>query len=127
MASDVLWFMIDKGVGEEVIAPVRLAEYFGVRKPILACVPDGAAKQLMRDYDAVRICEPDEPADIATLIIEYYELYTKRMMPIANEEVVRKFNIDKLTYQLVRYFEFLRDIPPEFGIRKAKPAVENEY
>ena len=127
MASDVLWFMIDKGTGSEVIAPVRLAEYFGVRKPILACTPDGAAKQLLRDYDAVRICEPDEPEDIAKLIIEYYELYQQRMMPIANEEIVRKFNIKNLTYDLVRYFEFLRDIPPEFGIRKAKPAVENEY
>ncbi|MCC6865863.1 MAG: glycosyltransferase [Ignavibacteria bacterium] len=127
LASDVLWFMIGKGQGQEVIAPVRLAEYFAAKKPILACVPDGAAKQLLRDYDAVRICEPDEPADIAALIFEYYELYSKRMMPIANDELVRKFNIDKLTYQLVRYFEFLRDIPPEFGIKKNKPAFENEF
>jgi glycosyltransferase involved in cell wall biosynthesis len=127
LASDVLWFMVGKGAGEEVVAPVKLAEYFGARKPILASVPDGAAKQLLRGYDAVRICEPDEPEEIAKLIIEFYELYTKRMMPIANEEIVSKFNIDKLTYQLVRYFEFLRDIPPEFGIRKSKPAIENEY
>lgn len=127
LASDVLWFMVGKGNGEEVVAPVRLAEYFGSRKPILASVPDGAAKQLLRGYDAVRICEPDEPEEIAKLIIEFYELYQNRMMPVANEEVVSKFNVDKLTYQLVRYFEFLRDIPPEFGIRKSKPAVENEY
>lgn len=127
LASDVLWFMVGKGMGEEVVAPVRLAEYFGARKPILACIPDGAAKQLLRGYDAVRICEPDEPAEIAKLIIEYYEMYTQRMMPIANDEVVNKFNIYKLTYQLVRYFEFLRDIPPEFGIKKTKPVVENEY
>ncbi len=117
LASDVLWFMVGKGTGEEVVSPVRLAEYFGARKPILACVPDGAAKQLLRGYDAVRICEPDKPEEIAKIIIEYYELYQQRMMPIANEEVINKFNIDKLTYQLVRYFEFLRDIPPEFGIK----------
>lgn len=127
LASDVLWFMVGKGYGEEVVAPIRLTEYFGARKPILACVPDGAAKQLLRGYDAYRVCEPDEPEEIAKLIIEYYDLYTNRMMPIASEEVVSKFNIDKLTYQLVRYFEFLRDIPPEFGIKKTKPAFENEY
>lgn len=127
LASDVLWFMIGKGQGDEVIAPLRLAEYMGTRKPIMACVPDGAAKQLLRDYDAVRICEPDETGDIAKLIIEFYDLYTQRMMPIANEDVVRKFNIDNHTYQLARYFEFLRDIPPEFGIKKTKPAFENEY
>jgi len=39
------------------------------------------------------------------------------MMPIPDENVIKKFDIDKLTYQLVRFFEFLRDIPPEFGIR----------
>jgi len=117
LASDVLWFMVGKGPGDEVVSPVRLAEYFGSRKPVMACVPDGAAKQLLRGYDAVRICEPDEPGEIARLIIEFYELYTQRMMPIPDENVIKKFDIDKLTYQLVRFFEFLRDIPPEFGIR----------
>lgn len=119
LASDVLWFTIGKGDGDEVTSPVRLAEYFGARKPILAAVPDGAAKQLLKNYDAVRICEPDEPNEIADLIIEYYDLNQKRMMPIPNEELIRKFDIDKLTYELIRYFEFLRDIPPEFGIRSS--------
>jgi glycosyltransferase involved in cell wall biosynthesis len=117
LSSDVLWLTIGKGEGSEVVSPVRMAEYFGARKPILACVPDGAAKQLLKDYDAVRICEPDEPNEIANLIIEYYDLNEKRMMPMPNEEIVKKFNIDGMTYELVRYFEFLRDIPHEFGIR----------
>jgi hypothetical protein len=117
LASDVLWFTIGKGDGDEVVAPVRMAEYFGARKPILACVPDGAAKQLLKNYDAVRICEPDEPNEIANLIIEYYDLNLKRMMPSPDEEVVRKYDVDKMTYELVRYFEFLRDIPHEFGVR----------
>jgi hypothetical protein len=117
LASDVLWFTVGNGRGEEVVSPVRLAEYFGSRKPILAAVPDGAAKQLLKDYDAVRICQPDEPGEIAALISVYYGLNKKRIMPAANEEHVRKFSIDKMTYQLVRYFEFLRDIPPEFDIK----------
>lgn len=118
LASDVLWFMVGKGDGAEVVAPVKLSEYFGARKPILACVPDGAAKQLLKDYEAVRICEPDEPNEIASLIIEYYDLYVKQMMPAPNEEMIKKFDVDKLSYQLIRYFEFLRDIPPGFGIKE---------
>jgi len=117
LTSDVLWFMINKADGDQVVSPVRLSEYMGTRKPILACVPDGAAKQLLRGYDAVRICDPDEPEQIANLIIEYYELYEKGFMPSANEEVVKKFDVEQLTAQLVRYFEFLRYIPPEFDIR----------
>ena len=117
LKSDILWFMIGKCNGDQVVSPARLSQYIGARKPILACVPDGAAKQLLRNYDAVRICEPDEPAQIAEHILEYYELYEKRMIPSANEEVVQKFNIEKLTAQLVRYFEFLRHIPQEFEVK----------
>jgi len=117
LSSDVLWLTVGTGDGSEVISPVKLTEYFGARKPILACVPDGAAKQLLRGYDSFKIAEPDNPQEIAEMIIEYYDLYEKRMIPAANEEVVKKFDIDKLTYQLVRYFEFLIDINPQFGIR----------
>jgi hypothetical protein len=39
-------------------------------------------------------------------------------MPIPNEEMVKKFDVDKFAYQLIRYFEFLRDIPPGFGIKE---------
>ncbi|MBZ0202448.1 MAG: glycosyltransferase [Ignavibacteria bacterium] len=126
LSSDVLWFMIGEGAGDEVVSPIRLAEYFGARKPILAAIPDGASRQLLRDYDAVRICEPDEPEEIAELIMEYYELNSKRMMPIPNEDLIRNFNIDKLTYQLVRYFEFLRDISPGFGIR-GKEKISGQF
>ena len=117
LASDVLWFMINKGNGNQVLSPVRLSHYIGSRKPILACVPDGAAKQFLRDYNAVRISEPDEPAQIANLIIEYFELYQKNMLPAANEEEVKKFDIELLTAQLARYFEFLRFIPHEFDVK----------
>ncbi len=117
LSSDVLWFTIGKGEGGEVISPVNLSEYIGARKPILACVPDGAAKQLLKGYDAFKIAEPDNAGQIADMIIEYYDFNEQRMMPSANETAVKKFDVEKLTYQLVRYFEFLIDISPEFGIR----------
>jgi hypothetical protein len=109
--------MINNGEGSQVVSPVRLSYYIGLRKPILACVPDGASKQFLRGYDAVRISAPDEPGDIADLIIEYYELFKKNRMPTANEDEVRKFDLELLTAQLTRYFEFLRYIPHEFDIR----------
>lgn len=118
LSSDVLWFMIGRGKGDDTIAPVRLAEYFRAKKPILACIPDGAAKQILRGYEAVRIAPPDDAEEISKLILEFYELYTNKMMPAPNEEIIAKFNVNKLTYNLVRYFEFLRDISPEFGIKK---------
>jgi len=117
LSSDVLWFMVGRGTGDQMLSPMKMSEYMGARKPILACVPDGAAKQLLRGYDAVKICEPDQPEEIANAVIEFHEQFTTRNMPSPNEELVDKFNVDKFTYQLVRYFEFLLDIHPEFEFR----------
>jgi glycosyltransferase involved in cell wall biosynthesis len=118
--SDVLWFTIGKGEGSEMLSPVKLGEYIGARKPILACVPDGAAKLLLKGYDAVKFAEPDEPAQIANMIIEYYDQFKTRTIPAANEEFVQRFDVEKLTHQLVRYFEFLIDINPDFEFRGKK-------
>jgi hypothetical protein len=113
LATDVLWFTIGKGSNDELISPLKLSEYFGARKPILACITDGVSKQMLRHYNAVKICPPDEPEAIAGMIIEYYDLYAKNEMPVPNEEVIDKYDINKLTHELVRYFEFLIDISPE--------------
>lgn len=110
LASDILWLTIGKGRGDELISTVKLSEYFGARKPVLACIPDGVAKWSLRNHDAVKICSPEDPQAIADLIIEYYELYAKNALPVPKEEFVEKYSVEKLTYELVRYFEFLIDI-----------------
>jgi len=113
LASDVLWFTIGRGRGDELVTPVKLSEYIGARKPLLACIPDGVAKWNLRFHDAVKICEPDDPDAISDLIIEYYDLYSKNALPVPGEQTAVKYDIEKLTHELVRYFEFLIDIHPE--------------
>jgi Glycosyltransferase Family 4 len=113
LASDVLWFMIGRGRGDELISTVKLSEYFGARKPIIACIPDGVAKGALRFHNAVKICEPDDPDTISEMIIEFCDLYSKNKMPSPDEETVKKYNVEKLAFELVRYFEFLIDISPE--------------
>ena len=116
LSTDVLWFTVGKQENDELISPLKLSEYIGARKPILACVTEGVSKQMLRNYNAVKICPPDDPEAIADMIIEYYDLYAKNAMPLPNEEVVKKYDINTLTHELVRYFEFLIDISPETRI-----------
>jgi hypothetical protein len=104
-----------------MISPIRLYEFMGVKKPILACVSDGVAKSALKKYEAVKFCEPDDINAIAGAIIEFYELFEKNLMPLANEEVVKPFDTDSLTHELVRQFEFLIDIPPQV-VKKDIPA-----
>jgi hypothetical protein len=120
LSSDVLWFMIGKGKGDELVSTIKLSEYIGARRPILACVPDGVAKQSLRFHDAVKICEPDDPEAIAKLILEYYELYEKNALPKMNEELLSAYDVEKQTYQLVRSFEFLLDIAPQVEFKEKK-------
>lgn len=113
LSSDVLWFIIGKDFGNESVSPQRLSEYFGARKPIIACVPEGAAKGMLRYYEAVKICEPDKPEEIADSILVYYDLFEKNALPKPNPDVIIKHDVKLLTHQLVRYFEFLIDIAPQ--------------
>lgn len=118
LASDVLWFMIGKGQGDELVTPIKLSEYIGAEKPLIACIPDGAAKLMLKHHNAVKICEPDQPGDIAQFIIEYYEMYQKNTLPVPNQELVKQYNVRNVTHQLVRSFEFLIDIAPHTTIKE---------
>lgn len=117
-ASDVLWFTIGKGQGSEMVSPVKLTEYIGAEKPVIACIPDGAAKLMLKNHNAVKICEPDQPEDIAKFIIEYFELYQNNKLPVPNPELVEKYDIRSVAHQLIRSFEFLIDIAPQTTIKE---------
>lgn len=116
LCSDVLWLSIGKGYGEETISTYKLAEYFGARKPLLACVPDGAAKQMLKGHNAVKICEPDEPDHISEAILEYFDEWKNKKLPIPSDEFVSKYDFEELVSIIVRKFEFLIDIPAEVDV-----------
>jgi glycosyltransferase involved in cell wall biosynthesis len=103
--SDVLWMMINKTERSDLHSTGKLYEYFGAGKPILACVPEGVARQSLKNYNAVKICYPHDSEAIAKAIEEYYDLYTSGRMPVPNKDVINKYDRQKLTGELVRVFE----------------------
>jgi glycosyltransferase involved in cell wall biosynthesis len=125
-ASDVLWLGINNDDGADIVSTVKLSEYFGARKPILAYIPDGVAKQSLRHYEAVKICEPDNLQQIADLIIEYYDLFRTNRMPLPNDEIIKKYDIKMLANQLAREFEFLLDITTQATVTGRKFSVIEE-
>jgi len=123
IASDILWLMIGKNKGSEMISTGKLFEYFGARKPILATIPDGVAKNVLKNYGAYKVCEPDNPKEIAKLILEFYKLYKSKELPVPDEEFVQHYSRESLTQQLVRMFEFLINIETQF---ETKGIIYNE-
>jgi len=117
LASDVLCLVINDCPDADQISPVKLYEFMGVKKPILACVPDGVAKSAVRKYDAVRICPPNNIQAVQRSVLEFYELFQKNLMPAPDEEVIKPYDVNSLTADLVRQLEFLLDLSPEIALK----------
>ena len=102
MMSDILWIMVGKGKSAETISSGKLYEYFGTRKPIIACLPDGALKMAVNEYKASFITEPDDIDQIKEAIAQTYKLYKEGNLPIPDEKFIEGFRRDSLTEQLAK-------------------------
>jgi glycosyltransferase involved in cell wall biosynthesis len=99
-SADILWFMVGKIKNIDAILPGKVYEYIGSRKPVIACVPEGAAKMAVSDYQASFITEPDNIEQIKNTIVEVYNLYKEGKLPIPDEKYIESFRRDLLTEQL---------------------------
>jgi len=101
-SADVLWFMVGNRRNIDAILPGKVYEYIGSRKPIIACVPEGAAKMAAVEYKAAFITEPDNVEQIKNTILEAYNLFKAGKLPIPDESLVESFRRDFLTEQLAK-------------------------
>lgn len=106
-SADVLWFMIGRRKNIDAILPGKVYEYIGSKKPILACVPEGAAKIALSEYPASFICEPDNVNQIKETIIKIFELYKRNELPQVEDGLLEKYRRDNLTDQLTKQFNKL--------------------
>jgi hypothetical protein len=79
----------------------------GSLKPIIACVPEGAAKIAAKEYGASFITEPDDINQIKNTILEVYELYKKNQLPLPDVSYVAKYRRDFLTEQLTKQMQLM--------------------
>ncbi len=98
--SDVLWMMINETKRSDLHSTGKLYEYFGTRKPIIACVPEGAARQSLCGHGAAELTKPDDVPGIKTAIQKYYSLYLQNKLPVANESFIKNYDRKYLTESL---------------------------
>ncbi len=106
ISSDILWLMLPNTEKMKNVSPGKLFEYFGTKKPILASLPDGTAKNNIIEYGAVFLTSPNDITEIKNALIEIHNLYISDNLPTPNIEFVEKHNRIKLTEQLVKIFQF---------------------
>ncbi len=107
MASDVLWFMIGRKRNIDAILPGKMFEYFGSGKPVIACVPEGAAKAASIEYGASFITEPEDLQGIKQAVYSVYELYRTNQLPLPDKNFIDKHRRDFLTETLIKQFQLL--------------------
>ncbi len=108
--SDILWVMLGKGTNMNSVSSGKIFEYFGARKPIMACVPDGATLNAAKEYGASFTVDPEDIEGIKNKFIEIYNQSVKKELPVPNEEFIVKHDRNALTEQLTKKFQFyLRD------------------
>jgi glycosyltransferase involved in cell wall biosynthesis len=105
-AADVLWMMVGKQPNADTISTSKLFEYFGTRKPVLGCVPEGAAATALKDYGASFVCEPDNIDEIKNKIIDIHSRFVSKKLPRPNEDFVLRHDRVALTEQLTTSFQF---------------------
>jgi glycosyltransferase involved in cell wall biosynthesis len=105
-SSDILWLMLPNKEKMNNVSPGKLFEYFGTRKPIIASLPEGVAKNTSIEYGATFNTEPDNIDEIKETIINVHNLYIANSLPIPNEEFVQKLSRKVQAEQLVKIFQF---------------------
>jgi glycosyltransferase involved in cell wall biosynthesis len=98
--ADVLLLVIGHGKGEDMMSTGKLYEYLGARKPILACVPEGAARQVLIKGGAAFIADPDDADAIAARIRTLFDLHKNDRLPAPSYEYVSQFERKTLTGRL---------------------------
>ncbi|RMD50970.1 MAG: glycosyltransferase [Ignavibacteria bacterium] len=109
ISSDVLWFTLRK-FGMENVAPGKLYEYIGARKPIFGSVSKGISRTVLEEYKASFISEVDDVEGIKTQLKKITTQFINNKLPLPDEEFVREFDRKYLTEKLTKDFQFfLRD------------------
>ena len=92
MSADVLWMTIGHQEGEEMISTGKLFEYMGTRKPILALVPPGTARQALSGYEAAKVADPDDAGRVAAHILDWTKAALLGALPAGNQDWINTFD-----------------------------------
>lgn len=104
-SADVLWMTIGTRPGAEGISTSKLFEYYGARRPILALVPPGAAREALKQHGAAYLAAPEDVEEIASVLETIVNAWVEKKLPSPNTEYLTTFDREHLTAELAAYFD----------------------
>ncbi|MDE2956444.1 MAG: glycosyltransferase [Bacteroidota bacterium] len=98
--ADVLWMTIGTRRGSEGITTGKLSEYIGHRKPILALIPEGTAKETLTCYRAAIFAPPEDVPAIAAALAGIFRNWVSGTLPKPDETFAQSLSRSRLTRML---------------------------
>lgn len=103
-SAAVLWMIVGRQEGDEMISTGKLFEYMGARKPILGIVPEGHARKTLEQYGAGVTVPPESPDQVADALSRLYVQWLNHRLPTPDPEFVQRFDRQVLTGELADVF-----------------------
>ncbi|RNC85579.1 MAG: glycosyltransferase [Balneola sp.] len=104
LIADVLWMNNNHKKRPEAISFGKTYEYMASKKPVLALLPEGDAKETLKNYGKAFISNPESVNDVYSNIEKVIKHLEEETMPQTNDEFVLKFDRKVLTAQLAELF-----------------------
>ncbi|HID95804.1 MAG TPA: glycosyltransferase [Candidatus Latescibacteria bacterium] len=105
LRSDLLWMMTGRGKGAEAVTQGKIFEYIGSGRPILACVPEGAAAEIVRSLGNSTVVAPDDVEGIKKALLRYYEAYEQGKIVRTDPRIIERYDRRRLTGRLAGIFD----------------------
>ncbi len=102
---DVAWMTIGHQMGANMISTGKLYEYMGSRRPILALIPDGEAKNALDKYGASFIADPDDVGAVTSLMRHLLEHWKEGTLPRGDAKYISSYDRRMLAKQVSEVFE----------------------
>ncbi|NQE54444.1 hypothetical protein C5S29_12705 [ANME-1 cluster archaeon GoMg3.2] len=106
LQSNVLLLMLYEEEDGTAVAPGKMFEYIGAKKPILALVPEGHVANLIRSENLGKVVPPRDITAIKDAIYEMYLKHKEDNLELKMDETLfKKYDRKELTRQLAEVFD----------------------
>lgn len=106
LSSDVLVLIEGSGVGANAFYTGKIFEYMNTKRPVVAILPDGVAKDLVLQSKIGLVANTDNVEDIQNVIKNYYQKWQQNNLCFDPDfDIIKKFERKNLTKDLANIFD----------------------
>lgn len=104
--ADCLVLIEGSGIGANAFYTGKIFEYMNTKRPVIAILPDGVAKDLVLESKIGLVANTDDVLEIENIIKEYYEKWQQNNLNFEPDfNIIQKFERKRLTKDLAGIFD----------------------